>query len=262
MYNAAMLDNYLTIGNPQIEIRFIDGEAQYAWQAFEALDEAIPSILEYFRVTESFPKMQVVLVNHRDEFDRLVRDLLKVEIEVPSHPARIAQPQRTDMVVISPSAYATHSIFTYVPEDFRRLLVHEFVHIVEEFVTPDIEASPRWWGEGLAVYFSGQWLFEDEFRKAALDGVAERKIPSFKEIETERKLAYDWGWTIVRFIENTYGRDRIVQIVRECADGDVLHMIGEDLEELESRWKEWLLGDGNLAPFRDIARYFQVVDKR
>jgi len=242
-----MLDNYLRLSNPQIEIRFIDGEGQYAREAFDALEKATPSILEYFKINVPFPKVLVVLVNHRDEFDRLVRDLLQVEIEVPSHPARIAQPQRTDMVVISPSAYETHSIFKYVPENFQRLQVHEFVHMVEEFITPDIETSPRWWGEGLAVYFSGQWQYEDEFRKAALNGVAERKIPTFREIETERKLAYDWGWTIVRFIESVYGRDMIVRIVRECADGFVLHMIDEDIDTLEDRWKDWLLADGNLA---------------
>ena len=65
--------------------------------------------------------------------------------------------------------------------------------------------------------------------------------------ETKRNRAYDWGWTIVRFIESVYGRDMIVQIVRECADGNVLRMIGGDIGELEVRWKDWLLVKGILA---------------
>jgi hypothetical protein len=89
------------------------------------------------------------------------------------------------MVVISPSAYAVHTTFKYIPDEFRRLLIHELIHMMEEFLTPDIETTPRWWSEGLAVYLSGQWRFEDKFRKAAIDGIAEKNIPGFCQIESE-----------------------------------------------------------------------------
>jgi hypothetical protein len=183
--------------------------------------------------------------SNRAEFDRLVRDLLRVEIEVPSHPARIAQPQRTDMIALSPSAYHSHSTFTYVPDQFGRLLIHELVHMVEEHLSPNIEASPRWWSEGLAIYLSDQWLHDDEFKTPALDGIAQRNIPGFHQIEMDTRLAYDWGWTVVRFIEHTYGKEMIVRIVRECTDGNVLSisMIGEETISLEARWMQWLLDE-------------------
>jgi hypothetical protein len=122
--------------------------------------------------------------------------------------------------------------------------------MVEEHLSPDIEASPRWWGEGLAIYLSGQWLHDDEFNKPALDGIAQRKLPGFRQIEVDTRLAYDWGWTIVRFVEHTYSKDMIVRIVRECPDGDVLSLLGEETASLEARWMKWLLDERRpaLAP--------------
>jgi len=151
-----MLEGYSELGDARIGVRHVEGERPFAERAFAALDAKIPALTSYFEVPVPFPPIRVVLVPSRNEFDRLVRDLLRVKIEVPSHPARIAQPQRTDMVVLSPSAYAEHSTFDYVPAEFDRLLVHEAIHMVEEFLSPNIESSPRWWGEGLAVHLSGQ----------------------------------------------------------------------------------------------------------
>lgn len=242
-----MLNDYLVLGDKSIEIRHVEGEHIFAQEAFAVLSKQLPSIIAYFGLSEAFPKVKVVLVPNRNEYDRLVRDLLGVEIEVPSNPARIAQPQRTDMVVLSPSAYVRHSVYKYIPDDFSRLLVHELVHMVEEHLSPDIEASPRWWSEGLAVYLSDQWMHEDEFRKPTSEGISQNKIPRIREIAENRKLAYEWGWTIVRFIESAYGKEKVLQIVRECADGNVFSMIGEEVDSLQNRWRNWLLGEGRLT---------------
>jgi hypothetical protein len=172
-----MLDNYIIVGDQKIEIRYVEGERGFAQKAFFILSKTLPFITDYFRLSRDFPKIRVVLVPNRSEFDRLVQDLLHVEIEVPSNPARIAQPQRTDMVVLSPSAYESYPVFKYVSDDFGRLLIHELIHIVEEYLSPDIEVIPRWWSEGLAVYLSGQWRYEDDFRKPVLEGIEKEKIP-------------------------------------------------------------------------------------
>jgi len=242
-----MLGDYLTLENARFEIRYVEGEYPFAVDVLGSLSEALPPLTRYFLLVEPFPKVRVVLVNHRAEFDRLVRDLLRVEIEVPSHPARVAQPQRTDMVVLSPSAYAGHSTFEYVPDQFRRLLIHELVHMVEEHLSPNIETVPRWWSEGLAVVLSGQWRHEDGFRDPALDGIARNDVPGLRQIEAEIRLAYDWGWTVVRFIENAHGRATIVRVVKECADGNVFSVMGEAAASLEDRWRNWLLTEGPLA---------------
>jgi hypothetical protein len=240
-----MLSGYLTLGDRKIEIRYVEGDYGFAAEAFAALSEALPSLADYFALSEPFPKVRVVLAPDRGEFDHLVRDLLRLDLEVPSAPSRIGQSQRTDMVVLSPSAYETHSVFKYIRDDFRRLLVHELIHIVEEHLSPDMEATPRWWSEGLAVYLSAQWHDEDDFREPVLEGIERDKIPQISEIQRERNLAYQWGWTIVRFLEITYGKELVLRIVKECADGDVLSMTEEEIGVLEKRWVDWLIHGGS-----------------
>jgi len=242
-----MLDNYLILGNEEVEIRYVEGDLGFAHDAVAVLSRALLSVTRYFEISNPFPKVRAVIVPNRNEFDRLVRDLLRIEIEVPSNPARIAQPQRTDMVVLSPSAYESHSIFKYIPENFRRLLVHELIHMVEEYLSPDMDAIPRWWSEGLAVYLSEQWRHEDEFSKTALSGIDENKIPGFPEIEADRKSAYDWGWTIVRFVEISYGKAMILRIVKESANGDIFPVLGETASSVEKRWRNWLLNQSRLT---------------
>ena len=242
LFEIEMLDNYLILGNEKIEIRYISGEIVFAKEAFDALEQGLPAISAYFNVSQPFPLVRVVLVPNRDEFDRLVRDLLQIKIEVPSHPARIAQPQRTDMVLLSPPAYAKHSVFQYKRDEFARLVVHELVHMVEEHLSPNIEMTPRWWSEGLAVYLSKQWMFEDDFRKPAAEGVRLNHIPRIEQIETSTALAYDWGWTLIRFMEETYGKSLLLKIVHTCRDGQVFAMIEDEISNFENRWRDWLMG--------------------
>jgi hypothetical protein len=206
----------------------------------EAILLGAESLREYFGPASALPDVRAVLVTGRDEYDRLVRDLLGVEIEVPSNPATIAQTQRTDMVLLSPSAYETHSPFEYRQQDFRRLVVHELVHIVEEFLSPDIEASPRWWGEGLAVCLSGQWEAEREYSGPVKEALTGGNIPGFAEIRSNVSLAYDWGWTLVRYIEEAHGKSMVIRIVKECTDGNVLSFLDGDEESIEEGWRAWL----------------------
>ncbi len=237
---TSLLKDYLVLGNETSEVRYIPGEQTFASEAFTALEKARPLVLSYFQMMEPFPQTRVVLVTERSEFDRLVRDWLKVEIEIPSHPARLAQAHRTEMAVLSPSAYEAHTTFQYRPQAFRRLLVHEFIHIVEEHLSPNIETSPRWWSEGLAVYLSSQSLYDEEFFQPALNRIALGDIPSLHQVETDGKLAYDWGWTLIQFIEQQYGQAMILRIATQCADGNVLSMPGEEISILEARWTDWL----------------------
>ena len=242
-----LLEGYAFLGGEQLSVAYVKGDEGVAQTAVQVLTDKRADIFGIFRVENPFPQIRVVLVPDRAEFDRLVRDLLKIEIEVPSHPARIAQPQRTDMVVLSPTAYPDHSIFEYVPDEFRRLLVHELIHMVEEFLSPDIESIPGWWSEGLAVYFSEQARFEDGFRKVALDAIASEQIPDLDKVLKDGRMAYDWGWTLVQWIDRTMGRDVVLKIVRECVDGDVVSFLGRDFRAMEEQWTWWLTNGGYVS---------------
>lgn len=238
-----MLDDYLALGNDRIKIRYIDKDRLFAEETCVKMTDAVDSLTKYFDLETPFPPIRAILVTDRDEFDRLVVDLLGVEIERPSRPTRMAQPQRTDLVVLSPSAYGQHSTFEYVPDEYSRLLFHEVTHMFEEHLAPNMDTPPRWWSEGLAAYLSGQWEHEDQyrFRQPLLQGIETGRVPDIGEIEASVELCYDWGWSIVMFIEKIYGRELILRIVRECDDGDVCGMLGEDMDTFQRNWERWLL---------------------
>lgn len=241
-----MLDGYMEVRSGIIEVRYAGADQPYAEQTLAVLSEAYAFLKGYFHTGRPFATpIRAILVPTRSEYDRLVVGLLGVDIEVPSNPGRVAQPQRTDIVFLSPSAYRQHSTYYYDAAEYRRLVAHELVHVFEEHLAPDIEASPRWWSEGLAAYLSGQWKHADQFRfrQPVMDGISLGSVPSIQEIQADVGLCYDWGWTIVMFIEHTYGRDTTGKIVRECRDGNVLAMLGEDPVAFERRWQQWLVDE-------------------
>ena len=236
-----MLDSYLATGDRRIQVHHLQGDQRWAEYTLERLASALPHVSDYFRLQHPLPPIRTVLAPDRREFDRLVRDLLRVETECPSLPSRIAQPQRTDLVLLSPSAYGEHSIFAYIPDDYGRVLAHELVHMVEEHLSPDIESVPRWWGEGLAVYVSQQWQHEEDFHEPVITGLSAATMPSIAEMENRTALAYHWGWTVVWFVERECGRDLILKIVRECVDGDVISALKPRLGHPAKKWNDWLL---------------------
>ncbi len=188
-----MLDDYLLFNEDYIEVRYITKDKVFVEETHNSLDEAVKSLYGYFKLEEKFLSIRAVIVPDRNEFDRLVKELLKVDIETPSRPNRIAQTQRTDLVILSPSTYKRDSIYEYHPDEYRRLLFHEVTHAVEEYLSPNIEAQQRWWSEGLAVYLSEQCKYEDEFIEPVLKGLKNKQIPDFKEIQEDFRLFYHWG---------------------------------------------------------------------
>ncbi len=232
----------------RITLKYSAPDECFVGEALQGLDEAVQGTTEYFQIEGTLPPLRCILVPDRGEFDRYVREVLKVEIETPSHPARVGMPQGMDLVLLSPRAYDAR-YWQYSAEGFLRLILHEVTHMAEEYLSPDIEATPRWWSEGLAVYISGHW----EEETARVLGCVERgNIPRIEDMEADAAfssnavgLCYTWGWTVVLFVEHIHGPAAVRRIVKECRDGRVYQFIGQDLEEFENQWRAWLLGEGN-----------------
>jgi len=239
-----LLNNYLVFNKDNLEIRYCNGDKQFAEETLSNLKEAIIFLSNYFYIKDTFPRIRTILVPNRDEYDRLLINLLGVNIKTPSDPGRIAQPQKTDIIFLSPSAYELHSIYKYDPAEYKRLVFHELTHVFEEYLTPDIETTQTWWSEGLAVYLSKQWN-ESEFKEPVLKGIQEKLIPDIDVIKNNTKLSYIWGWTIVMFIENTYGKEMILKIIKECNNGNVFEILTEEDDDFEKKWKKWLIENLN-----------------
>lgn len=237
-----MLKGYGSLSEANIEIRYIDSDIDYAKKTLMSLKKANKLLENYFKLDKSIQSIRAILVPTRVEYERLVTKLLGVNIEIPSNPGRLAQPQKKDIVFLSPSAYKSDSVYKYVPEEYERLTFHELTHLFEEYLSPDIEVVPRWWSEGMAVNLSGQWKQYDQFgfRKPVETAIRENRIPTLEQINNSIPLAYDWGWTMVMCIEDKYGSEAIVCIVKKCADDDILKFLNEQPETFEKSWRQWL----------------------
>lgn len=241
-----MLEKYLQLEENDIVVLHTGGDESFGRDTLQILRDARSFLRRYFALVE-FPQIRGILVPDRKEYERLVLNLLGVEIEIPSRPGRLAQTQRTDLVFLSPCAYEEHSTYYYYPDEYRRLVFHELIHVLEEYLSPNIEVVPNWWSEGLAVYLSGQWKYFDQFRfrLAVLQGLCQNCIPRLEEIRKDIKLSYDWGWTVVMYLEKVFGREMIQRIIRECDDGNVLTTITEENpEDISQRWRRWIMSGG------------------
>jgi hypothetical protein len=233
---------YLSLKQGQVVVRFLETDRASAETTATALVHAGAILTTYFGLDRLPEFVCATLAPHRRAFDQLVADVLRVEIEIPSDPHRIAQAQGTQIVFLSPSAYASESAYEYFRDDYVRMVHHELVHVVQELLSPGIENSPLWWDEGLAVYLSGQWRHGSSFRfrEPVLEALRDTRLPTFSQVEQDRSLAYSFGWTLVRFIEWEKGNKAIADVVRRMEDGDVLGALDEDPVSFEVRWQEWL----------------------
>jgi len=253
-----LLREYAKRRDRHIEVCYHDRDRESAEDTVRALEKGAADLATYFEVEGPLPLLRAILAPDRAAFDALVAGILRVEIEKPSDPRRIAQSQRTDIVLLSPSAYVAHSTYRHVPGDYRRMIRHELVHVFQEHLSPGIEESPLWWDEGLAVYLSGQWRHPSQFRfrEPVLESLRDGRMPTLHAIQVDRSLAYSFGWTLVRFIEQENGKDAVVRIVRQMKDGDVFAALGEDAGALQTAWSAWLgmLPDGGRRASRPRSR--------
>ncbi len=243
---------YQSCKQGMVTVEFVERDHVLVPEVVSGLSEAIERLSDYFGV-QDVPAIRTVLTPSRGEFDRCIREILGIQIEAPSNPVRVAQPQRTDLILLSPAAW-DKGMHTYTPAGFRRLIAHEVAHIIEEYLSPNIEAVPRWWSEGLGMYTSGQWQ-EPEFLQEVLSMVEANALPSISQMQDGAvatdgvKLCYVWGWTLVMYVDREFGRHIVRRIVRECEDGDVIRVLGQTQQHFEPAWREWLKTRG-LGEFR------------
>jgi hypothetical protein len=242
--------DYLVLRQNGMTLEYVPEDQAFVAATLDGLVKGAALLTDYFGLHGRFPSVRTILVPDRAEFDRCVAEVLQIQIEVPSHPARIGLPQGTNLVLLSPRAYVPGTN-RYSPEGYERLIGHELTHIVEELLSPNIEAMPRWWSEGLAMHLSGDWLEEAAHVR---EGVEAGRIPALAEMEdgavadASVRLCYQWGWSVVRYIESARGRPVIRRVVERCADGDVLATLGEDPGSFERGWREWLTGFCSACP--------------
>ena len=189
------------------------------------------------------------ITNHlRTQIDKRIN--VKVFPNLKTFHAAIKYPDAPDWVVGScngdelmmVSPLNPGSIHTY--ESLMQVIVHEFVHIAVSYARGDKgwTTLPRWLNEGYAQYEAGQ--VNDHIRKIVQTSVIANTPPTWSQLDTLSVMefgnmnGYGLSVTIVEFLVDTYGIDKLVLLIKEPENFEIIYGLSKNT--LEKQWIQYL----------------------
>ena len=131
----------------------------------------------------------------------------------------------------------------------RDIIAHELTHVLVGHLTYSCLGDvPTWLNEGLAVYAEGDL---DPGAAAQLDQairsdqlLSVRSLSGgFSEVPSRAYLSYSQSYSIVKFLVENYGQDRMDTLLLALRDGGTIdealrETYGFDVDELEALWRD------------------------
>jgi len=127
-------------------------------------------------------------------------------------------------------------------EETMRLITHELFHVYHG----QLNASPDfgevfdvdWFVEGLATYASGQCGSEriTEIKKAMLNNELPKSLNNF----WTGKYRYSLSGSVVMYIDKTYGRDKLKELLKFNKKEELLNFLKTDEATLLKEWKSFI----------------------
>jgi hypothetical protein len=130
----------------------------------------------------------------------------------------------------------------------KRTQAHELTHVLVGHLTFScLGAIPTWLNEGLAVYGEGG-PDEGGVRQLQEAIVADTLLPvralsgGFAEDPAQANLSYSQSYSLVNFLIETYGRDKMLELLRALRDSATIdealtQIYGFNVEGLEDEWR-------------------------
>ncbi|MCM4174174.1 hypothetical protein DHD32_22155 [Arenibacter sp. TNZ] len=138
---------------------------------------------------------------------------------------------------------------TWMESDIAKIAVHEFVHAVFLKLLLDSEKQPLnpekfdekfskypiWLWEGVSTYEANQ--FYDPKTLAYFDG---GRYPQISElnVRTKGQKIYTCGYTIVEYILEEYGRNKLIELIKSY--GDLETVLGVSEKQFSKDWYQFM----------------------
>jgi hypothetical protein len=124
----------------------------------------------------------------------------------------------------------------------QRLITHELVHVYhgQQNASPDFSdvSGMDWFVEGLAVYVSGQC---DSTRITQVKkAISEIQVPETLEDFWTGNLRYGLSGTVVMYLDNQFGREKLVSLLKYNHIGELLVSLGTDESEIMDGWEKYM----------------------
>jgi len=131
----------------------------------------------------------------------------------------------------------------------KSTVVHELTHVLVGHLTFScLSFVPQWLNEGLAVYSEGPLTpqFEEPLKQAIKDNtlLSVRSISNaFSELPDRADLSYGQSFSLVNFLIETYGQDKMTALLTALRDGGTIddaltQTYGFNIDGLEDAWRK------------------------
>ncbi len=130
-------------------------------------------------------------------------------------------------------------------------IAHELTHLVIHQMTFNPYSDlPTWLDEGLAMYAEG--ILGPEYTTYLDRAVAENSLISVRSLSSpfsafaaEAVLSYAESYSLVEFLVDTYGRDKMLELLNTFKQGssydDALEKVyGFDMDGLDTQWRDYV----------------------
>ena len=131
----------------------------------------------------------------------------------------------------------------------RTTVTHELTHVLIGHLTFSCLGDvPTWLNEGLAVYSEGR--LDPDSESQLDDAIRDNQLLTvrslsggFSEVPSRAYLSYSQSYSIVKFLVETYGQEKMHPLLITLRDGTtideaLIKVYGFDVEGLEDAWRE------------------------
>jgi hypothetical protein len=238
----ALDTNWLTEKHQKYTLSYTASDAKYTREYDGFIERGISSVEIFFK--QSF-RNQVAIVIHPNR--RSLDSSWQKDWNMPNFKSEcwmVASGVAMKLDIISPIMWdknACEHVYGET-EKTQKLITHELVHVYHG----QINASPDfsnvegldWFVEGLATFASGQCDSEriSEVKRA----ITQNKIPASLDNFWEGKLKYALSGSLVMYIDTTYGRAKLIELLPFSKKSEVLSKLNTTEAGLLLAWKNYM----------------------
>lgn len=242
-----------TLAQGQFNVYAVAADSSNARQVARILNDEYLPLSASLQVELSTP-VGVFIAPDRENFDRLTGGT------IPHWGEAVADPLRQIIIVKSPRWHQSAT-------PLRITLVHELVHVMLGNILR-LRAIPRWFNEGLAIYYSGEtsYFAAAEASQAQLSDqlIPLREIDGLLEFGQPRAhLAYQQSFLAVAYLAELFGESVLPSLVHAAAasndfDAALRQEAGMSLREFEQAWRDHLRKKYRWAFLIEFERYLWI----
>lgn len=214
-----------------INLHYYDGGADFGQQLHDAAAQALVRLTKDVGLTTESPVDIYIFANSGDLKDAV--------LYAPSWVGGQAFPDSNIVILGVPTDQLDWG---------KSSEAHELTHVLVGHLTFScLSFMPTWLNEGIAVYGEGgptpdaQALFDQAKTDNKLPSLRSL-IGQFSEESDRARLSYAEAYSVVNFMIQTYGQDKMIAFMKDLRDGQTVDealqaAYGIDTDGLESAWR-------------------------